>query len=126
MPTNPRTTNAVEGWHRVFQHTVGYTHPTNYKLIESIQLERYYSRNMKTKIDAEQYVVKNSKMYLCLCWSTKIASKFPSSRSNGLLEKYFVYYRSESIVRKLCIFCLFYFRKLAAIHQFKKKLTEKC
>ena len=33
----PRTTNTVEGWHRVFQHTVGYAHPTNYKLIESIQ-----------------------------------------------------------------------------------------
>ena len=33
----PRTTNTVDGWHRVFQHTVGYAHPTNYKLIKSIQ-----------------------------------------------------------------------------------------
>ena len=31
-----RTNNAVEGWHRTFQHTVGYAHPTVYKLIHSI------------------------------------------------------------------------------------------
>ena len=40
---HPRTTNTVEGWHRVFQHTVGYAHPAHYKLIGSIQLEQYYS-----------------------------------------------------------------------------------
>ena len=49
-----RATNTVEGWHRVFQHTVGYAHPSNCKLIESIQLEQYYSQNMKTKIDTGQ------------------------------------------------------------------------
>ena len=70
---HPRTTNTVESWHRVFQYTVGYAHPTNYKLIESIQLEQYYSRNKETTIDAGQNVLKNSKMYICLCWSTKIA-----------------------------------------------------
>ena len=30
----PRTNNAVEGWHWAFQHTVGYTHTTVYKLIQ--------------------------------------------------------------------------------------------
>ena len=50
---HPRTTNTVEGWHRVFQHTVGYAHPTNYKLSESIQLEQYHSRNT-SKIFAGQ------------------------------------------------------------------------
>ena len=40
---HPRRANTVEGWHIVFQHTVGYAHPTNYKLSESIQLEQYYS-----------------------------------------------------------------------------------
>ena len=29
----PHTNNAVEAWHRAFQHTVGYAHPTVYKLI---------------------------------------------------------------------------------------------
>ena len=32
----PRTNNAVEGWHRAFQNTVGYAHPTVYKLINSV------------------------------------------------------------------------------------------
>ena len=68
----PRTTNTVEGWHKLFQHTVGYAHPNNYKLIKSIQLKQCYSRNRKAKIDAGPNVLKNSKMYLCL-WSTKIA-----------------------------------------------------
>ena len=30
------TNDAVEGWHRAFQHTVGYAHPTIYKLINLI------------------------------------------------------------------------------------------
>ena len=47
----PRTTNTVEGWHKLFQHTVGYAHPNNYKLIKSIQLKQCYSRNRKAKID---------------------------------------------------------------------------
>ena len=49
---HPRRTNTVQGEHGVFQHSVGYAHRTNYKLIKSIQLEQYWSRNMKTKIDA--------------------------------------------------------------------------
>ena len=50
---HPHTTNTVEGCHRVFQHTVGYAHPTNYKLGESIRLEQNYSRNI-SKIFAGQ------------------------------------------------------------------------
>ena len=68
----PRTTNTGEGWHKLFQHTVGYAHPNNYKLIESVKLKQCYSRNREPKIDAGPNVLKNSKMYLCL-WSTKIA-----------------------------------------------------
>ena len=74
----PQAKSAVEDWHRVFQHTVGYADPTNYKLFESIQLEHSHYVNRKTKIDAGPNIVKNKKkMYLFLCWPTKIAQKLP-------------------------------------------------
>ena len=57
----PRTTNTVEGCHKLFQHTVGYGDPNNYKLIESIQLKQCYSRNRKAKIDAGPNVLKKFK-----------------------------------------------------------------
>ena len=57
----PHANSAVEGWHRVFQHTVGYADPTYYKLFESIQLEHSHYVNRKTKIDAGPNIVKNLK-----------------------------------------------------------------
>ena len=63
----PHANSAVEGWHRVFQHTVGYADPTNCKLFESIQLEHSHYVNRKTKIDAGPNIVKNKKK--CICFS---------------------------------------------------------
>ena len=57
----PHANSAVEGWHRVFQHTVAYADPTYYKLFQSIQLEHSHYVNRKTKIDAGPNIVKNQK-----------------------------------------------------------------
>ena len=59
-PGLPRTNNAVEGWHRAFQHTVGYAHPTVYKLINSMRLQQSHTENLKAKIDAGQNQEKES------------------------------------------------------------------
>ena len=45
----PPTNKTVEGWHRAFQHTVGYTHPTVYILINSIRLGQSNTENLKAK-----------------------------------------------------------------------------
>ena len=58
------TKNAVEGWHRAFQHAVGYTHPRIYKLINSIRLEQSHTENLKAKIDTGQNVVKKNQKYV--------------------------------------------------------------
>ena len=36
----PKTNNAVEGWHRAFQTSLGYNHPTIYKFVEFLRLEQ--------------------------------------------------------------------------------------
>ena len=59
-----RTNNAVEGWHRAFQHTVGYVHPTVYKLINSMRLEQSHTENLKAKIDAGQNLVTKNQKYV--------------------------------------------------------------
>ena len=48
----PRTNNRVEAWHRAFQKTVGYVHPTVYKLIEAIRLEQSSTGNAVVKLQA--------------------------------------------------------------------------
>ena len=60
----PRTNNPVESWHRAFEHTVGYAHPTVYKLINSMRLEQSHTENLKTKMDAGQNVVINNQKYV--------------------------------------------------------------
>ena len=60
----PLTNNAVEGWHRAFQHTVGYVHPTVYKLINSMRLEQSHTKNLKAKIDAGQNLVRKNQKYV--------------------------------------------------------------
>ena len=60
----PRTNNAVEGWHRAFQNTVGYAHPTVYKLINSMGLEQSHTENLKAKIDAGQNVARKNQKYV--------------------------------------------------------------
>ena len=60
----PCTNDAVEGWHRAFQHTVGYAHPTVYKLINSMRLEQPHTENLKAKIDAGQNVVRKIQKYV--------------------------------------------------------------
>lgn len=59
----PRTNNSVEAWHRAFQGTVGYVHPTVYKLVESIQLEQSHTENIVTKINAGRTVIKVNAKY---------------------------------------------------------------
>ena len=54
----------MEGWHRAFKHTVGYAHPTIYKLINSMRLEKSHTENLKTKIDAQQNVVRKNQKYV--------------------------------------------------------------
>ena len=36
----PKTNNAVEGWHRAFQTSLGHNHPTIYKFIEFLRMEQ--------------------------------------------------------------------------------------
>ena len=60
----PSTNNAVEGWHRAFKHTVGYAHPTVYKLINSTRLEQSHTENLKVKIDAGQNVVRKNQKHV--------------------------------------------------------------
>ena len=48
----PRTNNSVEAWHRAFQRTVGYVHPTVYKLIEALRLEQSNTENTVTRLQA--------------------------------------------------------------------------
>ena len=60
----PRTNNAMEGWHRAFQHTVGYAHRTVYKLINSMRLEQSHTQNLKSKIDAGKNVVRKNQKYV--------------------------------------------------------------
>ena len=47
-----------------FQHTVGYAHPTVYKLINSMRLEQPHTENLKAKIDAGQKVVRKNQKYV--------------------------------------------------------------
>ncbi len=60
----PRTNNAVEGWHRAFQGTVGFVHPTVYKLIDAIRLEQSHTENVVTRINAGQVVTKKNAQYV--------------------------------------------------------------
>ena len=58
----PRTNNSVEAWHRAFQGTVGYVHPTVYKLIEAIRLEQSHTENLLVRIHNGQHrPTKNAK-----------------------------------------------------------------
>ena len=50
----PRTNNSVEAWHRAFQRTVGYVHPTVYKLIEALRLEQSNTENSVVRLQAGQ------------------------------------------------------------------------
>ena len=59
-----RTNNVVEGWHRAFQHAVGYAHSTAYKLINLMRLEQSYTKNLKVKIDVGQNVPRNNQKYV--------------------------------------------------------------
>ena len=60
----PHTNNAVEGWHRAFQHTVGYAHPIVYKLINSMRLEQSHAEILKAKIDTGQNVARKNQKYV--------------------------------------------------------------
>ena len=46
----PRTNNAVEGWHRAFQTSVGASHPSIYNLIEKLQIEQSNTEIILSKI----------------------------------------------------------------------------
>ena len=67
-----RIDNAVEHWHRAFSYTVGYNHPTVYKLINSIRLEQSYTENLKAKIDVGRNVVKNNQIYVRVTTAIRI------------------------------------------------------
>ena len=45
-------------------NNIGYTHPTVYKLIDSIRLEQAQTENLKGKIDTWQNVVKKNQKYV--------------------------------------------------------------
>ena len=60
----PSSNNAVEGWHRAFQHTEGYAHAAVYKLINSMRLEQSHTENLKAKIDVWQNVVRKNQKYV--------------------------------------------------------------
>ena len=59
----PHTNNAVEGQRRTFQHTVGYSHPTVYELINSMRLEQFHTENLKAKIETGQNVIRKNQKY---------------------------------------------------------------
>ena len=67
----PRTNNAVEGWHRAFQHAVGYAHSTAYKLINLMRLGQSHTENLKAKIDAGQNVPRNNQKYVRLTFAIR-------------------------------------------------------
>jgi hypothetical protein len=46
----PRTNNAVEGWHRAFQTSVGASHPSIFNLIEKLQIEQSSTERILAKI----------------------------------------------------------------------------
>ena len=57
----PRTNNAVEGWHRAFQTSVGASHPSIFKLIEKLHLEQSGSERILAKLHAGETFAKFSK-----------------------------------------------------------------
>ena len=59
----PRTNNSVEGWHNAFQRTVGFNHPSVYKLIEAIQYEQSNSENLVQQIDTGRLITKKNYRY---------------------------------------------------------------
>ena len=96
----PRTTDTVEGWHKLFQHIVGYAHPNNYELIESIQLKQCYSRNRKAKIDAGPNVLKKFKnVFMSLVH--KDCLKIPIIKIRWTTCKVFCIISIKSILQKL-------------------------
>jgi hypothetical protein len=48
----PRTNNAVEGWHRAFQTSVGACHPSIFNLIEKLHLEQASTERILARITA--------------------------------------------------------------------------
>ena len=57
----PRTNNAVEGWHRAFQTSVGASHPSIFKLIEKLHLEQSATERILAKLLAGETFPKFSK-----------------------------------------------------------------
>ena len=50
----PCTSNSVTAWNRALQRTVGYVHPTVYKLIEALHLEQSNTENSVVCLQAGQ------------------------------------------------------------------------
>ena len=108
----PRTTDTVEGWHKLFQHTMGYAHPNNYKLIELVKLKQCYSRNREAKIDAGPNVPKIQKC-IYVSGPQRLLKNFHHQDPMDYLQS--ILYNIDRIYTSNVIFCLFYFSKLADI-----------
>ena len=52
MSDQPRTTNNVEAWHRVFQQTVDAHHPSIYKFFEKVRLEQNHHEIQIARLNA--------------------------------------------------------------------------
>ena len=58
----PKTNNAVEGWHRAFQTSLGHNHPTVYKFVEFLRLEQDHTEKKLTRLNVgQQDVTKHAK-----------------------------------------------------------------
>ena len=62
-------------------------------------------------------------MYLCLFFPQRLLKNFHHQDPMDYLQS--ILYNIDRIYTSKVIFCLFYFSKLADIHQFKKKQAEK-
>ena len=72
----PKTNNVIKACHRAFQGTVGYIHPTIYKLVDAIRLEQSHTENVECRPS-------------CYSWKCKVCAlwRFPENPDARLSEQ---------------------------------------
>ena len=56
-----KTNNAVEGWHRAIKGSLGYVHPTIFKLIDFLRREKSAAENKLISLQAGKEFPKNAR-----------------------------------------------------------------
>jgi len=87
MNFNLRTTNHVEGWHRLFNEKIKIAHPNLFALIKAIQQEEETNRIRMLELDNGHRLQPMKKVYRDL--NTRIIGLTQElSSGNGLLENF--------------------------------------